>query len=102
MISFVGLFDLSRHLRFPLTVPGKFIRASLPRPNTNAAANGAPIWVLATLSVVNFARGRPEMFQSTVIDITAQKKAQARRRDTKRTASPAVIPSSEGESSGSE
>ena len=36
-----------------------------------------PVWVLATPSVVSLAYGHPELLQGTVIDITAQKKAQA-------------------------
>jgi PAS domain S-box-containing protein len=33
--------------------------------------NGVPVWVLATRTVVSFAEGRPELFQGTLIDITA-------------------------------
>jgi PAS domain S-box-containing protein len=40
-------------------------------------SNGMPVWVLATRSVVSVAYGHPELFQGTLIDITAQKKAQA-------------------------
>jgi PAS domain S-box-containing protein len=40
-------------------------------------SNGMPVWVLATRSVVSLAYGHPELLQGTVIDITAQKKAQA-------------------------
>jgi hypothetical protein len=40
-------------------------------------SNGRPVWVLATRSVVSLAYGHPELLQGTVIDITAQKKAQA-------------------------
>jgi PAS domain S-box-containing protein len=43
--------------------------------------NGAPIWVLARRTVVSFMNGLPEVLQGTLIDITAQKKAQARPRD---------------------
>jgi PAS domain S-box-containing protein len=47
------------------------------------ARNGAPIWVLARRTVASFAGSSPELLQSTVIDITAQKKAQARALDIK-------------------
>jgi len=40
-------------------------------------SNGMPVWVLATSTVVSLAYGHPELLQGTVIDITAQKKAQA-------------------------
>jgi PAS domain S-box-containing protein len=40
-------------------------------------SNGMPVWVLATRSVVSLAYGHPDLLQGTVIDITAQKKAQA-------------------------
>jgi PAS domain S-box-containing protein len=40
-------------------------------------SNGMPVWVLATRSVVSLAYGHRELLQGTVIDITAQKKAQA-------------------------
>ena len=40
-------------------------------------SNGMPVWVLATRSVVSLAYGHPELLQGTLIDITAQKKAQA-------------------------
>jgi PAS domain S-box-containing protein len=43
--------------------------------------NGAPIWVLARRTVASFVNGVPELLQATLIDITAQKKAQARPRD---------------------
>ena len=43
--------------------------------------NGAPIWVLARRTVASFVNGLPELLQATLIDITAQKKAQARARD---------------------
>ena len=43
--------------------------------------NGAPIWVLARRTVASFVNGLPELLQATLIDITAQKKAQARPRD---------------------
>jgi PAS domain S-box-containing protein len=40
-------------------------------------SNGMPVWVLATRSVVSLAYGHPELLQGTLIDITAQKKAQS-------------------------
>jgi hypothetical protein len=40
-------------------------------------SNGMPVWVLATRSVVSLAYGHPALLQGTVIEITAQKKAQA-------------------------
>ncbi len=43
--------------------------------------NGAPIWVLARRTVASFVNGLPELLQATLIDVTAQKKAQARPRD---------------------
>jgi PAS domain S-box-containing protein len=43
--------------------------------------NGAPIWVLARRAVASFVDGRPELLQGALIDITAQKKTQARPRD---------------------
>ena len=39
--------------------------------------SGAPIWVLATRTVVSFLNGRPKLLQTTLIDLTGQKKAQA-------------------------
>jgi PAS domain S-box-containing protein len=47
------------------------------------AWNGTPIWVLARRTVASFVDGLPELLQGTLIDITAQKKAQARLRDIK-------------------
>jgi PAS domain S-box-containing protein len=47
------------------------------------AGNGAPIWVLARLTVASFVGSLPELLQGTLIDITAQKKARARLRDIK-------------------
>jgi len=47
------------------------------------ARNGAPIWVLASGLWRTFAGSIPKLLLSTVIDITAQKKAQARPRDIK-------------------
>jgi|SRR5712671_1492092 len=58
--------------------------------------NGVAVWVLATRTVATFADGIPELLQGTVIDITAQKKAQARLRDTKGRQSSTTMP--EGES----
>ena len=57
--------------------------------------NGTPVWALATRTVVSFAEGRPELFQGTLIDITAQKKAQARLRGIKATESTVRMPESE-------
>jgi PAS domain S-box-containing protein len=45
--------------------------------------NGVPVWVLATRTVVSFTEGRPELFQGTLIDITAQKKAETNLRQNK-------------------
>ena len=59
------------------------------------ARNGAPIWVLATRTVASFAGGVPELLQSTVIDITAQKKAQAKPRDIKGGQSSGAMPAGE-------
>ena len=59
------------------------------------ARNGAPIWVLATRTVASFAGGVPELLQSTVIDITAQKKAQAKPRDIKGGQSSDAMPAGE-------
>ena len=39
--------------------------------------NGKPVWVLTSRTVASFAEGLPELLQGTVIDITAQEKAQA-------------------------
>ncbi len=58
--------------------------------------NGVPVWVLATRTVASFTDGIPELLQGTAIDITAQKKAQARLRDIKGGQSSARMP--EGES----
>jgi PAS domain S-box-containing protein len=58
--------------------------------------NGVPGWVLATHTVATFADGLPELVQSTVVDITAQKKAQAKLGDIKGGQSSARMP--EGES----
>jgi len=43
--------------------------------------SGGPIWVLARRTVASLVNGLPELLQATLIDITAQKKAQARARD---------------------
>ena len=58
--------------------------------------NGIPVWVLATRTVASFADGVPELLQGTVVDITAQKKAQARLGDIRGGQSSATMP--EGES----
>src|SRR5258707_9097366 len=57
--------------------------------------NGVPVWVLATRTVASFADGVPELLQGTVVDITAQKKAQARLRDIKGGQSSARMPEAE-------
>src|SRR5260370_24414807 len=57
-------------------------RGSCPREEVCLKGkNGAPIWVLARRTVASFMNGLPELLQETLIDITAQKKAQARPRD---------------------
>jgi PAS domain S-box-containing protein len=38
---------------------------------------GVPIWVLATRTVVSFVNALPKLIQATIIDLAAQKKAQA-------------------------
>jgi PAS domain S-box-containing protein len=40
-------------------------------------SSGAPVWVLATRSVVSPAHGRPELLQGTLIDIPSPKSAQS-------------------------
>jgi PAS domain S-box-containing protein len=50
--------------------------------------NGVPVWVLTTRTVADTVKGRPELLLGTVIDITAQKKAQASLRDAK---TPAIM-----------
>jgi hypothetical protein len=45
------------------------------------ARDGAPIWVIAKRTVASYVDGVPELLQGTFIDITVQKKAQARLRD---------------------
>jgi PAS domain S-box-containing protein len=57
--------------------------------------NGVPVWVLATRTVVSFAEGRPELFQGTLIDITAQKKAQASLRQNENAEPSVGMPESE-------
>jgi PAS domain S-box-containing protein len=42
---------------------------------------GAPIWILTRRTVASIAEGLPELLQATLIDITAQKRAQANPRD---------------------
>jgi PAS domain S-box-containing protein len=54
--------------------------------------NGAPVWLLATRTVASSADGVPELLQGTFIDITAQKKTQARLRDVKNGESSATMP----------
>jgi PAS domain S-box-containing protein len=58
--------------------------------------NAVPVWVLATRTVASFADNTPELLQGTVVDITAQKKAQATLRDIKGRESSGGMP--EGES----
>jgi PAS domain S-box-containing protein len=53
--------------------------------------NGMPVWVLATRAVASFVEGQPELLQGTLIDITAQKKAQADLRNVKDTSLPDSI-----------
>ena len=45
------------------------------------ARGGTPIWVIARRTVASYVDGLPGLIQGTFIDITAQKKAQARLRD---------------------
>jgi PAS domain S-box-containing protein len=45
------------------------------------ARGGTPIWVIARRTVASYMAGVPELLQGTFIDITAQKKAEARLRD---------------------
>ena len=45
------------------------------------ARGGVPIWVMARRTVASYVDGVPELLQGTFIDITAQKKAEARLRD---------------------
>jgi PAS domain S-box-containing protein len=58
--------------------------------------NGLPVWVLATRTVVSFAEDRPELFQGTLIDITAQKKAQASLRQNENAEPSVRMPTGEG------
>ncbi len=60
------------------------------------ARDGAPIWVIARRTVASYVDGVPELLQGTFIDITTQKKAQARLRDIKAGQSSGTTP--EGES----
>ena len=62
------------------------------------ARDGAPIWVIARRTVASYVDGVPELLQGTFIDITAQKKAQARLRDIIGGQSSGATP--EGESAG--
>ena len=45
------------------------------------ARGGTPIWVTARRTVASYVDGVPELLQGTFVDITAQKKAEARLRD---------------------
>src|ERR1700722_13069291 len=45
--------------------------------------DGLPVWVLSTRTVADFKDGQPEMLISTAIDVTAQRKAHTRLRETK-------------------
>jgi len=40
--------------------------------------NGQPVWVLVTRSVASVAYGKPDLFQGTFVDITAQKQIQSK------------------------
>ena len=51
---------------------------SCPAQELCLRGRNGPVWVLATITVASFANGVPELLQSTAVDITAQKKAQAR------------------------
>ena len=62
------------------------------------ARGGTPIWVIARRTVASYVDGVPELLQGTFIDITAQKKAQARLRDIIGGQSSGATP--EGESAG--
>lgn len=57
--------------------------------------NGAPVWVLATRTVVSFQDGVPDLLQSTLIDITVQKTAQAWMGNAGNAESPAKMRESE-------
>jgi PAS domain S-box-containing protein len=59
------------------------------------ANNGAPIWVLARRTVASFEGSHPKLLQGTLIDITAQKKAQPRPRDIKAGQSSGAMPAGE-------
>jgi PAS domain S-box-containing protein len=56
---------------------------------------GQPVWVLATHTVASFADGVPDLLLGTVVDITAQKKAQAALRDFEGGQSSATMPEGE-------
>ena len=58
--------------------------------------NGVPVWVLATRTVVSSAEGRPELFQGTLIDITARNKAQASLRQNENAEPSVRMPTGEG------
>jgi PAS domain S-box-containing protein len=60
------------------------------------ARGGTPIWVIARRTVASYVDGVPELLQGTFIDITAQKKAEARLRDIRGEQSAGATP--EGES----
>jgi PAS domain S-box-containing protein len=58
--------------------------------------NGEPVWVLTSRTVANFADGLPELLQGTIIDITAEEKAQARLREIKASESTDGVPRAPG------
>src|SRR6202021_3133421 len=58
--------------------------------------DGLPVWVLSTRTVADFKDGQPEMLISTAIDVTAQRKAHTRLRETKDTESTAGGPNIDG------
>jgi PAS domain S-box-containing protein len=58
--------------------------------------NGEPVWVLTSRTVANFADGRPELLQGTIIDITAEGTAQARLREIKTSESTDGVPRAAG------
>ena len=106
--GFLGLIPERRCSR---TVPGSFYfhrgerEAFLDRLRTRGtcpaeevclrSGTGVPVWVLTTRTVVSFVKDRPELLQGTVIDVTTQKKAQAKLRDIKHAEPSALIPTSE-------
>ena len=59
------------------------------------ARNGEPIWVLARRTMSSIEGSLPELLQSTLIDITAQKKVEARSRDNKGVQSSGTMPAGE-------